>query len=141
LEQALKFLRARDRFSAEVASHLLARGYGAEATATVLDHLVRRKLIDDRRTIQNLVARMSGRRAAGIEKLRAELAKRGAPEEIVDECLTQITPEDQRRAMFDVLRAKMQPTDDRARGARLLLSRGFSEDDIEGALDEFFQTD
>ena len=32
----------------------------------------------------------------------------------------------------------LKPTDPRAKGARLLLSRGFSEDEIAGALDEFF---
>jgi SOS response regulatory protein OraA/RecX len=83
---------------------------------------------------------MSGKRAAGIEKLSADLAKRGAPEEIIEECLASITSDDQRLAMLDALTGKFKPTDDRVRGARFLLSRGFSEDQIEGPLDEFFRT-
>jgi len=81
---------------------------------------------------------MSGRRAAGVDKLRAELNRRGAPEEIIDECLAQLSPTDQRRAMLDALSAKFKPTDNRVRGARFLLGRGFAEDEIEGALDDFF---
>lgn len=84
---------------------------------------------------------MTGRRAAGIEKLRAELLRRGAPEEIIEECLSELSPAVQRQAMLDALSAKFKPADDRARGARFLLSRGFAEDEIEGQLDEFFRTD
>lgn len=82
---------------------------------------------------------MTGKRAAGVEKLSAELKGRGAPEEVIEECLGSITADDQRRAMLDALSAKFKPTDDRARGARFLLGRGFDEDQIEGPLDEFFQ--
>jgi SOS response regulatory protein OraA/RecX len=84
---------------------------------------------------------MSGKRAAGADKLRAELNKRGAPEEIIEECLAELSPLVQRKAMLDALAAKFGPADDRVRGARFLLSRGFAEDEIEGPLDEFFQND
>lgn len=120
---------------------LESRGHGPETIDLVVGHLIRRKLIEDRRTTQNLVARMTGRRAAGIEKLRAELLRRGAPEEIIEECLSELSPADQRQSMLDALSAKFKPADDRARGARFLLSRGFAEDEIEGPLDEFFRTD
>jgi hypothetical protein len=40
--------------------------------------------------------------------------------------------------MLDALSAKFKPTDNRVRGARFLLGRGFAEDEIEGALDDFF---
>lgn len=125
----------------EVRGRLESKGYGSEAIGVVIEHLIRRKLIDDRHTTQNLVARWSGRRAAGIEKLRAELERRGAPEEIIEGCLDSISPDDQRRQMLEALSAKFKPTDDRARGARFLLGRGFAEDDIEGPLDEYFLTD
>jgi SOS response regulatory protein OraA/RecX len=84
---------------------------------------------------------MTGKRAAGIEKLRAELERRGAPENIVEECLAELSPDDQKQGMLDALSAKFKPTDDRARAGRFLLSRGFAEDEIESALDDFFRTD
>jgi len=84
---------------------------------------------------------LTGRRAAGVEKLRAELERRGAPENIIAECLADLSPANQKQGMLDALSAKFRPTDDRAKGGRFLISRGFSEDEIEGALDEFFQVD
>ena len=134
-------MKARDRFEKEVLEQLIAKGHGSEAIAAVISHLVRRKLIDDRRTTQNLVERMAGRRAAGVDKIRAELTRRGAPEEIIEERIGEITPEDRRRAILDALSAKFKSSDDRVRGARFLLGRGFDEDEIEDPLDEFFQND
>lgn len=131
-------MRDRDRFEKEVRGRLAAQGHGPEAIDLVVAHLIRRKLIDDRRLTQNLVARMTGKRAAGEEKLRADLEKRGAPEEIIEECLSDVSQTDQRQAMIEALSAKFKPTDDRARGARFLIGRGFAEDDIEGPLDEYF---
>jgi SOS response regulatory protein OraA/RecX len=88
--------------------------------------------------IENLVARWTGKRAAGAEKIRAELQKRGAPDELIEESLGAVTSEASHVSMLDALRAKFKPGDDRARAARFLLSRGFAEDEIESPLDEFF---
>ena len=43
--------------------------------------------------------------------------------------------------MLEALSSKFKPDGNRVKGARFLISRGFDEDEIEGALDEFFQTD
>lgn len=141
LETALKALHASDRFTAEIRHSLEAKGYEAKDIEATLEHLIRRKLVDDRRTTLNLIERKSGRRAVGIEKLRAELLSRGAPEEIVDECLAGLPQDRQRQAMLEALSSKFEPDGNRVKGARFLISRGFDEDEIEGALDEFFQTD
>lgn len=141
MQDALAYLKVGDRFESEVRARLIALGHGSEDVLPVIEYLIRRKLIEDRRTTQSLVARMSGKRAAGAEKLRAELKRRGAPEEIIEECLAELSPAEQRQAMLDALSAKFKPTDDRVRGARFLLNRGFAEDEIEGPLDEFFRQD
>ena len=88
--------------------------------------------------IENLVARWTGKRAAGAKKIRAELQKRGAPDELIEESLGAVTSEASHVSMLDALRAKFKPGDDRARAARFLLSRGFAEDEIEPPLDEYF---
>lgn len=101
-------------------------------------YLFDRHLINDSKAIDNLVSMKSGKRAAGVERLRSELKRRGAPEELINKRLAQVTAESEADGMRAVLRAKCKPTDQRAKGARLLLSRGFPEDEIEAALDEFF---
>jgi len=40
--------------------------------------------------------------------------------------------------MLTLIKAKCKPGDSRAKGARLLFSRGFEEDAIGAVLDEFF---
>ncbi len=134
-------LRASDRFSSEIRRSLEAKGFEAKDIEATLDHLIRRKLVDDRRTTLNLIERRSGRRSVGTEKLRSELMGRGAPEEIVDECLAGLPHDRQRQAMLEALSSKFKPDGNRIKGARFLISRGFEEDEIEGALDEFFQND
>jgi len=141
LEAALRSLRASDKFESEIRRHLEGKGFEAKDIQAVVEHLIRRKLIDDRRTTLNLIERKTGKRSVGIEKLRAELLSRGAPEEIVSECLAALPRDEQRQAMLDALSSKFKPADSRAKGARFLIGRGFEEDEIESALDDFFQTE
>lgn len=84
---------------------------------------------------------MSGRRAIGIEKFRAELIRRGAPEEIVEECLGEIPTANQREVLQRLLEGKFAPTDSRAKAGRFLIGRGFSDEDVETALEDFFPND
>jgi SOS response regulatory protein OraA/RecX len=139
LATALKKLSAADKFEAEIRASLAE--HSQANVDCVIDTLKQRRILDDRKTTQNLIERRSGRRAVGDEKLRAELIARGAPEEIVDECLANLGGADEAQRMRDALAAKFKPTDDRVKGARFLLSRGFAEDGIEGALDDFFRSD
>lgn len=138
LEAALKILRSSEKFEKEVRQALEGKGFESKDIEAVIEHLVRRKILNDTRTTTNLIERRSGRRAVGTEKLRAELLNRGAPEEIVDECLANLDGDRQRQAMLDALSSKFKPTDDRLKGARFLFGRGFPEDEIEGAVEAFF---
>ncbi len=70
--------------------------------------------------------------------MRHELLAKGAPEELVEKSLASVSAESQTDGMRALLHAKCKPKDSRAKGARLLLSRGFDEDAIETVLDEFF---
>ena len=82
--------------------------------------------------------RASGRRAEGDARLRQRLESRGASETSVANALADVPDEIQR--MHDALSAKFKtpaPTD-RARAGRFLLSRGFDEDAVDGAIHRFF---
>jgi len=137
LEIALKKLRTKDRFEAEV--RLFLTEFPTDVVDRVISFLKDRKIIDDRKTIINLVERYSGKRAIGLEKLRAELTERGAPEETIFAATGSLL-EGERQRMLDALTAKFSPTDDvRAKAARFLYSRGFAEEEIEAVLDRFFQ--
>jgi SOS response regulatory protein OraA/RecX len=138
LDVALKKIKTKDRFEAEV------RLFLAEFPTTVSDRAISflkdRRIIDDTKTTSSLIERYSGKRAIGLEKLRAELQERGAPEETINAVLGELLLEERQR-MNDALTAKFSPeSGSRAKAARFLYSRGFSEEEIEGALDRFFQS-
>jgi len=102
----------------------------------VVGYLSDRKLIDDEKTALDRIERHSGKRAAGAQRLREELRNLGASEEVIQAGLVAIESSDPERAL-DALRAKFKSGADRGRAGRFLVSRGFSEDAIEAALDVF----
>ena len=74
LDVALKKIKTKDGFEAEV------RLFLAEFPTTVSDRAISflkdRRIIDDTKTTSSLIERYSGKRAIGLEKLRAELQER-----------------------------------------------------------------
>ena len=122
----------------ELESSLTRNGFSTATVKRVLAALRDKRIVDDPKTINNLIARRTGKRTVGIEKMRHELIAKGAPEELVEQGLAAVTMESQSDGMRALLAAKCKREDGRAKGARLLLSRGFDADVIETVLDEFF---
>ncbi len=134
LSQALKLLAVRPYFSLELREKLLAAGFSDGDVEEVVNFLRGRKLLNDDNTTQSLIDRRSGKRAVGTEKLRAELEKRGASEDIAEQLLA-VASESERA--LDALRGKFKLGADRAKAGRFLVGRGFAEEAIETALGEF----
>lgn len=139
LLDAYGFLKQRDRLSAELLGLLERKGHRAADVESVVQFLIERKLINDDKTTQHLIENKSGKRSVGIEKLRAELEKLGAPADIVERSLMAVSEREPDRAL-EALRAKYKAGTDRAKAGRFLYSRGFDEDSIETALDAFCGT-
>lgn len=107
----------------------------------VVAHLKQRKLLSDERAAETYVSFRTGKRALGDDRLRAEMLRKGADERLVEEKLASIDPNERFKDMLQLLSSRCKPSEGRAKGGRLLYSRGFSEDEIESALDSFFGTD
>ena len=143
LKQALAKLRTGDRFAKEIEDLLLRKGISVETTHDVVSYLIERRFVDDRRTIDNAVARRSGKRAIGKELLRAELMKRGAPESLLEEALAAVPAEEEPSGALALLRARYgsggaRDRTARARAARYLASKGYELEVVDGALEAFF---
>jgi SOS response regulatory protein OraA/RecX len=135
---ALKKLRSQARFESEIRKFLAE--FPEDVTERVIRFLQERRILDDSKTTQSLIDRYSGRRSVGIERIRAELTQRGAPEEMIEAALASIQA-DEGEGMLQALQAKFGTTvPARAKAARFLYARGFPEDEIESALDQFFQS-
>lgn len=131
---ALKKLHAADRFESEVRRALSK--FSPETVDRVVATLAAKRFVNDGRTLGEAVDRNTGKRALGDALLKDRLIARGASETAVEEQLAQAAPESER--IREILRAKYQPTDSPAKAGRFLFGRGFSEDAIESALEEYF---
>ena len=130
---ALKLLARRDLTVAGLREKIEAR-FG-DIPAGLIDELIKKRYLDDRRFTENYVSR---RRNRGAAQLREELSARGVAANIVEEVITSTDWPSLQEAltakMLDWnLRAPFQPRD-AARLFRQLLRLGYSEDEIEEAL-------
>ena len=140
LTLALKKLKSSDKLESELLAALNCAGFSTETSTSVLSFLKDRKFVNDRRTIENHIERRSGRRSYGKEKIRVELLRRGAPEELVEECLQSSTIQDEVDSALEALHGRFAGSVDRAKAGRFLMGRGFDEELVEQALDRFFES-
>ena len=138
LADALARLKTAERTAAELRAALLPH-HGEEATEATLAYLAMKKLLSEDRAAEATVRpRAGGRRAEGDSRLRQRLEARGADAHAIERALDQAPDEALR--MQDALAAKFKTPDPLQRGkaGRFLLSRGFDEENVEGALTTFF---
>jgi SOS response regulatory protein OraA/RecX len=126
---ALKLLRARDYSVAALRAKL--QGKFGSAPDAVIDQLLRKNFLNDRRFAQNYLEK---RKNKGPHQLREELQARGIPAEIADEILSQADWP----SLHEALNARMKDWKlgaplqqrDAARLFRALQRLGFDEDAI-----------
>lgn len=130
---ALKLLARRDLTVAALGEKILAR-FG-DIPTELIDELIKKRYLDDRRFTENYVSKRKNR---GVAQLREELHERGVASNIVEEVITSAHWPSLQEALTAKmadwnLRAPFQPRD-AARLFRQLLRLGYSEDEIEEAL-------
>ena len=141
---ALALLAGRDFGRAELARRLERRGYPAAVVAAVVEGLVAERLLSETRFVEQFIRQHAGR-GHGPARIRAELRERGVPEEEIEAGLDAAAEDwvalarDARRRRFGL----SPPGDyaERARQARFLQYRGFSNEQIRAALGPGEDTD
>jgi regulatory protein len=141
---ALALLAGRDFGRAELARRLERRGYPAEVVAAVVEGLVAERLLSETRFVEQFIRQHAGR-GHGPARIRAELRERGVPEDEIEAGLDAAT-EDWAALAREVRRRRfgLSPPGDyaeRARQARFLQYRGFSNEQIRAALGPGEDTD
>lgn len=126
---ALELLKNRDYTVAKLSEKLEAK-FG-EAPPEVIQQLLQKKFLNDRRFAQNYVIR---KKHCGPFQLREELSASGVPSQLTDEVLSEIqwpSLQDALTAKMDDwhLRSPLQPRD-AARLFRALCRLGYDEDAI-----------
>jgi len=136
-DHALRLLGRREYFRAELQARLAAVPDAAPSEVdALLDEFERRGWLSDERAA---LARVAGRQARlGRGRLGQELRARGADADIVSRALASVTESESDRALAILRRRYAGPPadgQDRARRARFLAARGFSEGVIRQVID------
>jgi len=88
--KAQELLARRPHFRRELAVKLASRKYSAEEVETTLARLAEQGYLDDLEHAFDLARGPLQRKGYGPRRLRHELERRGAPEEVVDEVLSAV---------------------------------------------------
>ena len=134
---ALALLAGRDFGRTELTRRLARRGYPDDVVAAVVEALVAERLLSETRFVEQFIRQHAGR-GHGPVRIRADLRERGVPDADIDAGLEAAgedwvaTARATRRRRFGVSPPGDYP--ERARQARFLQYRGFSNEQIRAAL-------
>ena len=126
-QKAVQLLGSRPHFRRELQAKLAQRGFPAEEIEEALDRLAGQGYLDDSKTAAGFVEQRLSRNSEGRVRLRAELEKRGAPAEAIEDALAAL-PEDDLEAAREAAErwARLHPRGEPAALARHLARKGFS---------------
>ena len=136
-KRALRLLDKRDYARRELIDKLVEKGEAAEDAEAVADRFVELGLINDAR-YGSLVVRHYAAKGYGVNRIRAELNRRGLPRELWDEALASMPAQDDTVDRF--LRSRLKGNFDQKDVKRVsdaLVRRGFSWDEIKSALNRY----
>lgn len=125
-DRAVRLLAARPHFRAELEAKLAQRRYPEEEIAAALDRLAAEGYLDDLRTACDFVAHRLEQKMEGRLRLKAELVRRGAPEEAVAAALAEVPEDDLEAAREAAEKWARGHRPDPAALARHLARKGFS---------------
>lgn len=135
-QAAVVLLARRDYCAHELEEALQARGYAAEAVSRTLLELAERGYLNDERYAERYVA-LHAERGSGPLRIRRELTELGIADALAEAALSAIEDWQRRARELRIRRFGPELPGDwpgRARQARFLQYRGFSNDHIRAAL-------
>lgn len=128
----LRLLDRRARSRAELADALRRRGIPEDAATAVLDRFAEVGLIDDAALAHTVAAAQHAERGLARRAVAVNLRRRGIPDEVVGEALTEINAADEQRRARELVRRRRRtlahlPVETQARRLVGLLGRkGYS---------------
>ena len=126
-QKAVQLLGSRPHFRRELQAKLAQRNYPAEEIEEALDRLAEQGYLDDSKTAAAFVEHRLESKAEGRLRLRAELEKRGAAPDAVEEALAAVPEDDLEPAREAAERwQRLHPRGEPAALARHLARKGFS---------------
>jgi len=130
-QKAVQLLGSRPHFRRELQVKLAQRKFPSEEIEEALDRLTGQGYLDDRKTAVSFVEHRLSRNNEGRLRLRAELEKRGAQAEAIEEALAAVPEDDLEPAReaaerWQRLHPRGEPAALAQRLSRHLARKGFS---------------
>jgi regulatory protein len=142
-QDALRFLRVRERTVREVGDYLKRRGHAAALIAEALRELCESGFVSDRRFAEMFLRDRQRLRPMSRVAAARDLAARGVPPAIVAEALAEADPPWDDQALAHALLARKWPRwgveQRELRGRRLLRARGFGPGTIRAVITQLQQ--
>lgn len=136
-QKAVQLLGSRPHFRRELQAKLAQRGFPPEEIEEALDRLAAQGWLDDAKTAAGFVEHRLEKNSEGRLRLRAELEKRGAPPEAVEQALASVPEDDLEPAREAAARwERSHPRGEPAALARHLARKGFSRRAIFAVLNQ-----
>ena len=138
---ALKLLGLRSHSQKELEQKLLRKGYTGESIEPVLEKLTLQGVLDDLVFGMEVIKSRSRRKPAGKLKMRAELRKKGVPENFISDLLKEY---DSSELCYRAAEKKISSLHGITEAARIkklevfLGNRGFEWQDIQRVIKRFF---
>ncbi|HET9228714.1 MAG TPA: regulatory protein RecX [Thermoanaerobaculia bacterium] len=139
-QKAVQLLGSRPHFRRELQAKLTQRNYPPEEILEALDRLTEQGYLNDSKTAAAFVEHRLERTSEGKLRLRAELEKRGAPAEAIEDALASVPEDDTEPAREAAERwRRLHPRGEPAALARHLARKGFSRRAIFALLNTDFE--
>lgn len=140
---ALKLLGLRNHSRKELERKLLKKGYTTESIEPVLEKLTKQGTLDDKMFSMELIRSKSRQRPAGKIRMRAELRKRGIPDEIIEQLIKEYHSEELCMQAAEKKIGSLHGASNTEKKKKLeifLHNRGFEWQEIQLVLSRFFQS-
>ncbi len=124
-DRAVKLLALRTHFEAELRAKLRSRGYPGQEVDETVERLQELRYLDETRAAAEFVATKRARNGWGLQKLEAELRRRGVGGEALHSALEDVSHEDEVEQALRAAEKYARRRDDRDAIGRHLARKGF----------------
>ena len=140
-EYALKLITFRDRTQKELREKLIQKGYSENAVEDVIAFLEEYGYINDFKYAQHFINDSVNLKKWGKIRIRSELLKRGVRREVFEKILEEAFEDGVGDVLLSQMQTRFKNSDlanikERTRIFNFFLRRGYSADEIKGALNK-----
>lgn len=140
LKECVKWLKTADLTEAEITERLAKKGYDSQVIASVVEQLKNRTWVSDQRVAERQ-GELAKQKLVGRLKLEQTLEKRQVSDDLRETVLEDFDEASEAERAHNLLDQRLKEGDTIAKAARILGSRGFTEEVIRSVLESRYPDD